>query len=121
MTNVFQTNVSLQTEQVYSSRMKRVFSGIQPTGDVHIGNYMGAIRNYIALGNQFGRDAVYCIVDQHAITIPHDSSLLAQRSFDLALVLMAAGLTRTTQFCFSIARTRTHGIGLDFHDSNAVR
>jgi tryptophanyl-tRNA synthetase len=105
---ILMTEVSLQTEQVYSSRMKRVFSGIQPTGDVHIGNYMGAIRNYIALGNQFGRDAVYCIVDQHAITIPHDSRLLAQRSFDLALVLMAAGLDPNRAILFLQSHVPEH-------------
>lgn len=74
--------------------MKRVFSGFQPTGDLHIGNYLGAMVNYIALGEKLGQDAIYCIVDYHAPTNPaaYDKDLLAQRTFDAALVNMAAGL-----------------------------
>ena len=74
--------------------MKRVFSGIQPTGDIHIGNYLGAMVNYVALGEKLGQDAIYCIVDYHAITNPlaYQKELLAQRTFDAALVNMAAGL-----------------------------
>ncbi len=93
---------------VYSGRMKRVFSGIQPTGDVHIGNYLGAIKNYIAFGERFGRDAIYCIVDLHAITIPHDAQLLAERSFNLALVLMAAGLDPNRSNLFIQSHVREH-------------
>ncbi|MDX2004920.1 MAG: tryptophan--tRNA ligase [Meiothermus sp.] len=74
--------------------MKRVFSGFQPTGDLHIGNYLGAMVNYIALGERMGRDAIYCIVDYHAPTNPsaYDKELLARRTFEAALVNMAAGL-----------------------------
>ncbi len=72
--------------------MTKVFSGIQPTSEIHIGNYFGAIKNYVALGEELGRNSIYCIVDYHAITIPHEASLLAQRSFNLALSLMACGL-----------------------------
>ncbi len=70
--------------------MKRVFSGIQPTGDIHIGNYLGAIRNWVSLLDQY--DCIYCIVDYHAVTIPYDAELMAQRSLDAALVNMACGL-----------------------------
>ncbi len=97
-----------QLETVYSGRMKRVFSGIQPTGDVHIGNYLGAIKNYIAFGERFGRDAIYCIVDLHAITIPHEAELLAERSFNLALVLMAAGLDPNRSNLFIQSHVREH-------------
>ena len=72
--------------------MKRVFSGIQPTGDLHIGNYLGAIRNWVKIGEQIGKDAIFCIVDYHAITIPHDRERLGQLTFDAALANMAAGL-----------------------------
>ncbi|GIW34925.1 tryptophan--tRNA ligase [Meiothermus sp.] len=74
--------------------MKRVFSGFQPTGDLHIGNYLGAMVNYIALGEKLGQNAIYCIVDYHAPTNPaaYDKDLLARRTFDAALVNMAAGL-----------------------------
>lgn len=74
--------------------MPRVFSGIQPTGDAHIGNYFGAMRNYVKLGQQYGKNAIYCIVDLHAPTNPaaYDPALLAERTFEMALVNMAAGL-----------------------------
>jgi tryptophanyl-tRNA synthetase len=72
--------------------MKRVFSGIQPTGEIHIGNYLGAIRNWVKIGDQIGKDAIFCIVDYHAITIPHDAKALPQLTFDAALANMAAGL-----------------------------
>ncbi len=72
--------------------MKRVFSGIQPTGEIHIGNYLGAIRNWVNIGDQIGKDAIFCIVDYHAITIPHDAKSLPQLTFDAALANMAAGL-----------------------------
>ena len=47
-----------------------VFSGIQPTGDVHIGNYLGALRNWVALQDEY--DTIYCVVDLHATTVPYD-------------------------------------------------
>ncbi|WP_299426335.1 tryptophan--tRNA ligase [uncultured Meiothermus sp.] len=74
--------------------MKRVFSGFQPTGDLHIGNYLGAMVNYIELGERLGRDAIFCIVDYHAPTNPaaYDKDLLAQRTLEAALVNIAAGL-----------------------------
>jgi tryptophanyl-tRNA synthetase len=72
--------------------VKRVFSGIQPTGEIHIGNYLGAIRNWVKIGDQLGKDAIFCIVDYHAITIPHEASSLPKLTFDAALANMAAGL-----------------------------
>ena len=72
--------------------MKRVLSGIQPTGDIHIGNYLGAIRNWVKIGERLGKEALFCIVDYHAITIPHDADALARLAVDAALANMAAGL-----------------------------
>lgn len=74
--------------------MKRVFSGIQPSGEIHIGNYLGAIKQWVAIGEKLGRDAFFCIVDYHALTNPlaYDPSTLAQRTFEAALVNIAAGL-----------------------------
>lgn len=68
----------------------RVFSGIQPTGTLHIGNYFGAIRNWAALQAQ--RDCVYCIVDYHAITIDVDPQALRKASRSMALDLVACGI-----------------------------
>src|SRR6186997_2237604 len=70
--------------------MPRVFSGIQPSGELHIGNWLGAVRNWVALQHRF--DSLYCVVDLHAITFPYDATLLAGRSRDMALGLVAAGI-----------------------------
>ena len=68
----------------------RVFSGIQPSGELHIGNYLGAIKNWVALTETY--DCVYCIVDLHAVTIPYEPSELQQRIHDLAIGVLASGL-----------------------------
>jgi tryptophanyl-tRNA synthetase len=69
----------------------RIFSGIQPTGRKHLGNYIGAIRQYVA-GQERGDPAIYCIVDMHAVTVPYDPAELRERTYDTAAVLIAAGL-----------------------------
>jgi tryptophanyl-tRNA synthetase len=69
---------------------QRVFSGIQPTGEAHLGNYLGAIRNWVQLVDQY--ECLYCIVDLHAITLPYEPAELPGRVFDLAVSLLAAGL-----------------------------
>jgi tryptophanyl-tRNA synthetase len=68
----------------------RTFSGIQPSGIVHLGNDLGAIRNYVRLQDEF--DAIYCIVDYHALTSTHDPDLLRERTRDMAASLLALGL-----------------------------
>jgi tryptophanyl-tRNA synthetase len=68
----------------------RIFSGIQPSGIVHLGNDLGAIRNYVALQDQF--EAIYCIVDYHALTSLHDADLLRRQTREMAASLLALGL-----------------------------
>ena len=68
----------------------RVFSGIRPTGCAHLGNYLGAIKNYVALQDDY--DCVYCIVDLHALTTVEDTVNLRQNTYDMALDLLAAGI-----------------------------
>ena len=70
--------------------MVRAFSGIQPTGDVHLGNYLGAIRRWAV--DQHATDAVYCVVDLHALTVPQDPEELRQRTLSIASLLIACGL-----------------------------
>lgn len=70
--------------------MKRLFSGMQPTGSPHIGNYLGAIENWVQLQNEY--DAIYSIVDLHALTIDYDVSLMKNRVYEMAAVLLALGL-----------------------------
>ncbi len=68
----------------------RIFSGIQPTGDAHLGNYLGAVRNWV--GYQDDYDAVYCVVDLHAMTVNHEAAGFPDRVLRKAMELMAAGL-----------------------------
>lgn len=73
----------------------RIFSGIQPTGGFHIGNWLGAVRNWVALGNaakESGKDAFFCVVDAHAITVPYEPKDLRTRIDELALDLVACGI-----------------------------
>jgi tryptophanyl-tRNA synthetase len=69
----------------------RIFSGIQPTGRKHLGNYIGAIRQYVE-GQDRGDPAIYCIVDLHALTVPWDPAQLRESVYDTTAILLAAGL-----------------------------
>lgn len=77
---------------------KRIFSGAQPTGQLHIGNYLGALKNWVALQDEY--ESFYCIVNLHAITLPQDPKTLRQKTRDLARIYLAAGVdpTRSTVF-----------------------
>lgn len=71
--------------------MARVFSGIKPSGHVHIGNYLGALRHWVADQHE-GGDSFYCIVDLHALTVDHDPAQVRELSLELARILVAIGL-----------------------------
>jgi len=85
---------------------KRVFSGIQPTGDSHLGNYLGAIRNYVKM--QDDHDAVYCIVDLHAITVPQDPETLRASTLRMGQLLMASGLDPERCILFAQSQVPQH-------------
>jgi len=68
----------------------RIFSGIRPTGEIHIGNYLGAIKNWIPL--QENNECIFCIVDLHAMTTPYKPKELKKNIMRLAIVYLAAGL-----------------------------
>jgi tryptophanyl-tRNA synthetase len=70
--------------------MSRIFSGIQPSGELHIGNYLGAVKNWVQLQHQF--ESIFCIVDYHAITMQYDPAVLRQRRHEMAVSLLSAGL-----------------------------
>jgi len=70
--------------------MKRIFSGAQPTGNVHLGNYLGALRNWVALQHEY--ESIFCIVNLHAITLPQDPKLLARKTRELARIYLAVGI-----------------------------
>lgn len=69
---------------------KRIFSGAQPTGNVHLGNYLGALKNWVALQHQY--ESFFCIVNLHAITVPQDPKLLLAKTRDLARIYVAVGI-----------------------------
>ncbi|HEU4434494.1 MAG TPA: tryptophan--tRNA ligase [Pyrinomonadaceae bacterium] len=69
---------------------KRIFSGAQPTGNLHIGNYLGALKNWVALQHEY--ESFFCIVNLHALTIPQDPKLLLEKTRDLARVYLAVGI-----------------------------
>ncbi len=73
-----------------SGSKPRVFSGIQPSGGLHIGNYLGAIRNWVRDQDKY--DNIFCIVDLHAITLPQDPAALRENTLDLAAIYLASGL-----------------------------
>ena len=78
--------------------MKRIFSGVQPTGNIHLGNYLGALRNWVELQHEY--ESFFCIVNLHAITIPQDPKLLAQKTRDLARIYLAAGIDPRVSIVF---------------------
>lgn len=69
---------------------KRIFSGIQPSGNLHIGNYLGAINNWIKLQDEF--ESIFCVVDLHAITVPQDPETLRKKTLEIAKIYLAAGI-----------------------------
>ena len=68
-----------------------IFSGIQPTGRKHLGNYIGAIQQYVE-GQDRGDPAIFCVVDLHAVSVAYDPVELGERRYDTAAILLAAGL-----------------------------
>src|SRR6478752_4998517 len=84
----------------------RVFSGIQPSGQLHIGNYLGAIKRWVE--NQDRWDNIYCIVDLHAITVPQEPSALRAATYELAAVFIAAGLDPTRCALFVQSHITAH-------------
>ena len=86
--------------------MKRVFSGVQPTGNLHLGNYLGAIKNWVAM--QEGYDCIYCIVDLHAITLPQDPAELRASTREVTAGLIAAGIDASNCIIFNQSQVTGH-------------
>lgn len=85
---------------------KRIFSGIQPTGNLHLGNYLGAIRNWVPM--QYDSESIFCIVDQHAITLWQDPEALRNNTREMAAALLAAGIDPERAILFNQSRVRMH-------------
>jgi tryptophanyl-tRNA synthetase len=87
--------------------MKRIFSGMQPTNRLHLGNYLGALRNWVDLQRD-DTECIYCIVDLHAITVPHDPEQLAEATREVAAAYIAAGLDPSRSIIFPQSRVHAH-------------
>src|SRR4051812_34280794 len=70
--------------------MSRIFSGIQPSGELHIGNYLGAVKNWVQLQHKY--ESIFCVVDYHAITATYEPEELKRRTSEMVVSLLAAGI-----------------------------
>ncbi len=85
---------------------KRIFSGIKPTGELHLGSYLGAIKNWVSLQDEY--DCVYCIVDMHAITVRQDPAILRKRTLNLLAQYIACGLDPNKNIMFIQSHVPAH-------------
>ncbi|AFX98234.1 tryptophanyl-tRNA synthetase [Candidatus Endolissoclinum faulkneri L2] len=88
--------------------MKRIFSGIQPTGNVTLGNYLGAIKNWVALQNEASCDCIFCVVDQHAITVQKNIGALKRSTQETAACLISAGIDPVNSILFNQSQVEEH-------------
>ncbi|MBM3491650.1 MAG: tryptophan--tRNA ligase [Alphaproteobacteria bacterium] len=86
--------------------MKRIFSGVQPTGNLHLGNYLGAIRNFVRLQEDY--ECIYCVVDLHAITVWQDPKELRASTREVAAAFMAAGIDARRHIIFNQSQVPAH-------------
>ena len=88
------------------SKKNRIFSGVQPTGSLHLGNYLGAIRNWARLQDEF--EAIYCVVDLHAVTAPHDPKELSRATREVTAGLIASGIDPARSIIFNQSMVPEH-------------
>ena len=86
--------------------MNRIFSGVQPTGNLHLGNYLGAIKNWVNMQDDF--ECIYCIVDLHAITVAQDPTELTANTREVTAGLIAAGIDPERSIIFNQSRIAAH-------------
>ncbi|MEK7245494.1 MAG: tryptophan--tRNA ligase [Pseudomonadota bacterium] len=87
--------------------MRRIFSGVQPTGNLHLGNYLGAIRNWVRLQKEFD-DCLFCVVDLHAITVWQEPSQLTANTREVAAAMIAAGIEPGRNIVFNQSQVPAH-------------
>ena len=86
--------------------MGRVFSGVQPTGNLHLGNYLGAIKNFVSLQND--HECIYCVVDMHAITVKQDPKILKSNILEVAAAFVASGINPEKSVIFVQSQVSAH-------------
>ena len=90
---------------------KKIFSGVQPTGNLHLGNYIGAIKNFVDLQNQEGNECVYCVVDLHAITAKQDPIILKNNIRETTATFLASGIDSKKSIIFNQSLVPAHSEG----------
>ena len=80
---------------------KKIFSGVQPSGNLHLGNYIGAIKNFVELQNEKENSCVYCVVDLHAITVKQDPNILKNNIKETTAAFLASGIDPKENIIFN--------------------
>ena len=91
--------------------LKKIFSGVQPSGNLHLGNFLGAIKNFVSLQNQENTDCVYCIVDLHAITTKQDPKVLKENIRETLATFIASGIDPKKSIIFNQSAVSAHSEG----------
>ena len=87
---------------------KKIFSGVQPTGNLHLGNYLGAIKNFVLLNNDVENDCIFCVVDLHAVTIKQDPGELRKNIRNTVATFIACGIDPEKSIIFNQSTVPAH-------------
>ena len=87
---------------------KKIFSGVQPTGNLHLGNYLGAIKNFVELNNDDKNECIFCVVDLHAITVYQNPELLRNNIYETVATFLASGINPKKSIIFNQSRVSAH-------------
>jgi tryptophanyl-tRNA synthetase len=88
--------------------VKKIFSGVQPTGNLHLGNYLGAIKNFVQLNNDTENECIFCVVDLHAITVKQDPEELKKNILETVATFIASGIDPKKSIIFSQSKVSAH-------------
>ena len=88
--------------------MKKIFSGVQPTGNLHLGNFLGAIKNFVSFQNEENTVCIYCVVDLHAVTVKQDPLLLKDKIRETTAAFLASGLDHNKSIIFNQSSVTSH-------------
>ena len=90
---------------------KKIFSGVQPTGNLHLGNYLGAIKNFVELNNDSANECIFCVVDLHAITVKQDPKELRKNIRETVATFIASGIDAKKSIIFNQSGVAAHAEG----------
>ena len=87
---------------------KKIFSGVQPTGNLHLGNYLGAIKNFVDLNNDIQNECIFCVVDLHAITVSQNPKDLKSNILETVATFVASGIDPQKSIIFNQSQVSAH-------------